>query len=366
MAHAIQDMKFAGIGLIDEESLEPGDLVFGKSDKGFASRWVSRLNGFWSHVAVYVGEEKVAHSTVPGQIIEPLGDFVGHYPAGVGCARPFRENAELRIEAARWAQENAIPVEDVKVGDRMFKKIAGIDRYGFEDLGLAAAVMLRASARQFNHKWFLGDEALDFDKETVELQLAMREKADFFRYRRKTIRFDDLTCAGFAYTAFVEARDSKTRIDPKFIPGVRRLRAQYLVFDPDKTPLKPEDVSLGLMLAELPPTDSFDRFRADSSRLFGSALDELFDSGASALSAEKFAQIDVGTWNQNRYLARKVFRHSIWRIGYAPLARLVFPEKVAVGPNDLWMSADVEPLGFLGELPPQAAKDDISVNGVKQ
>lgn len=194
----ICDLDFASSRALDgnvaaSEVLRPGDIVFCKTSKRWISRKIAKLDGYWSHSALYVGViggvPSVAHAQAPGIVIEPLDEVSGRYRDGVAFGRPFAADPALGQAAAKWAIELEGDAESQTM-------------YSGMDLGEAYMILRRA------------------DRAVVERLMAAEEQLESFGRKRNDEPFKSFesTCSGFVYRCYSEG----ARTHPPIVtsPGI--------------------------------------------------------------------------------------------------------------------------------------------------
>lgn len=187
------------------EVLRPGDLILARSVGGLVSSLIQKTDGFFTHTTIYLGVDEhgvghVAHAYVTGVRRWDLGKLRSNYAAGaLGWVRPgYGEAANLA--AAEWAAERAVGGDDDDV----------MVQYGYDDLGLAFALLVRAMWRRRRKTT---EEITDDQIEELF------EGADNAFKKRGLDDLEPSTCSAFAWRAYHEGAD--LRILPELIEGLR-------------------------------------------------------------------------------------------------------------------------------------------------
>lgn len=273
------------------DALLPGDVIFAKG-RAPISRVVSFLNGYWSHSALFCGgaDRSVVHASLPGVISEPIDSFIGHYPRGqVAFARPTCE-APRRHDAVEWALARA---------ERESESDAA-DPYSGRDLGLAAALLLRATVGDLLGWVERGDDEIrEITDELTSVQLIERDRT--------------WTCAGLVWDAYMTGADRPIR--PSFLE-IMRVDEERLVV----------------------------RGKPHDDELHERALSLLSVRGVDATSLiGDDARAKLRSWGQ----LVDIVSAAVPELRHATDPRVGMQVVTAVGPNDLWHSPDLSERTFL-------------------
>lgn len=177
-----------------EDVLELGDLVLTLGSKPL-SRFIQRMDGFFSHTTLYIGDGHVAEAARKGVQAVPIEELRGS--ASMAMARPSLPK-HVRDAAAAWADAQTARSRG---GD-------AID-YGSADLGQAFAILLRAH-------FFPGrDDAPHITEQDMETILEAEERAIVERDGAE----ETSTCSGFAWRAYAECEGAMP-IVPALLEGV--------------------------------------------------------------------------------------------------------------------------------------------------
>lgn len=166
---------------IDEavDSLLPGDLILCRNEGSELTRLIEILDGFFSHVCVYVGEGKVVHALLDGIVQSDLRTDFGPEYVSLGWARPAATDA-IRTRVGEWAIEQVDEDQPIP--------------YSAVDLGQTTALLARA------HLAVWRDHLPPPDAVGIQEAINVAEKL---------LESDDepraSTCAGFAWRAWSAA-----------------------------------------------------------------------------------------------------------------------------------------------------------------
>ena len=182
--------------------LKPGDLVLARSEGNAIAELIQRTDGFFTHTTVYIGEIDgvgwVAHAHTTGVQCWDLDQLNSFYPAGLAWARPGYGET-VNAAAAQWAKKWAKPAD----ADNLLP-------YGYENLGVCFAVMVRAMWRRAN-------------KDTEEITDAdiaeMFDRADEEFKGRDEDEFESSSCSSYAWRSY--HRGTGRLLMPELIDGVR-------------------------------------------------------------------------------------------------------------------------------------------------
>lgn len=177
-----------------ERPLEPGDIIVAKSTGSTLSKLIARFDGWWTHSAISLGADRVAHAHAGGMSIVSLAQFKATYEHGLAVARP-KLDAASRSQAAQWAAS-------IAKGHDPHSGTAIDTIYDEGDLGVAFSLLWRAARQP-------GIEEL---REIVESDLESADEPD----ERPVL---SATCSGFVYRCYSEGSTAPLEIDPA--PGVR-------------------------------------------------------------------------------------------------------------------------------------------------
>lgn len=199
------------------ERLEAGDLVFVRRNMpwwNLTSQLIAGLDGFFSHVMLYVGDRYFVDATSRGVSLTPLEDYRLAWGDGtcIIAGRPKRP-ADERSAVARWARDIARPANDP----------VGVN-FDMAALATAFAVLSKLRVRKaLAHK--LNRPVEGVGPSITQVRGAVSKAMDEMRGQQE--EFDDPferpqipqgVCAGFVWQAY--ARNS-TPLVPAFLHGTR-------------------------------------------------------------------------------------------------------------------------------------------------
>lgn len=186
------------------EILEPGDLMLARSVGGVVSSLIQKTDGFFTHTLIYLGTDEkgvgwVAHAYVTGVQLWNLGRLRDNYAEGaLAWARPGY-GTERNFAAAEWARGLAkLPTDEMLMP------------YGYDDLGLSFAMLVRSMWRR----------ARDTADEIGEAELdELFAAADDALTGRDVGDLEPGTCSAFVWRAYHEGAGRS--IVPELIDGLR-------------------------------------------------------------------------------------------------------------------------------------------------
>lgn len=192
--------------------LEPGDVLFFRTEHSLVSRVICLVDGYWSHTAIYLGDDRIAHTTMVGLRTDSLRDFATGYNDGIAFARPPRTKGQ-REAAAAWAEDKA-------------GKEAAATGFAGDHLGVSLGLLLLPRIRAVL-------------REVPGLDLKNIRRFDWSVARRVAAiaglggdpdRFDG-TCSGFVYRAYSEGAGAPLEIST--VPGLDRRGEQIYLSEPN-------------------------------------------------------------------------------------------------------------------------------------
>lgn len=168
-----------------------GDLVFCRSEDRAVSRLIAAMDGYWTHVALATGGDRVAHASALGVGRSTIGELRHHYGDGMAVAS-LDVDDDARGRAVDWALD--------KAGDELRPPAD----YAWDNLGTTFALLLRARERG------AVERLPGLDAETVR-EIEGLDGLESFREAHGT-------CSGFVYAAYAEGGASAPVIVPA--PGL--------------------------------------------------------------------------------------------------------------------------------------------------
>lgn len=271
-----------------DEYLLPGDVVFCRNETALTTRLIERLDGFFSHVGIYVGGGRMVHSFTGGVVEwELTSDSFEQYNC-LAVGRPKAPSIAARKRVASWAERQ---VNDETVP------------FGAFDLGQTCALLARA--RFMFWRRFLPKPSTAAIDETIERATELLESA---AQEGKVVMS---TCAGFAWRSWAQ---SDHPVTPQLVKGT--LISDGLLRKPD------DDISVLEWLADGAPP----------------AMESA--AGLPLMSDEELEK-----YKRLARLAGNAFP------GLRRMANPTndVPLHEAVAPGDLWCSPDMEQRFFLAD-----------------
>lgn len=184
-------------------ALEPGDIILCKTASNPLSTMIAKLDGWWTHTAIFVGDGRIAHSNSNGVTTDILTHLAQNYEAGMGIVRPGLSESE-RAKAVVWAQK--------------MSEMEGTE-YGSADLGVIYNLLRRARAQP-------GLEELRKLADDAQQESFDSTRDHHFHY--------ESTCSGFAYQAYLRGAGVRLPVVPS--PGIH-LTDDHRVVAPDTAAL---------------------------------------------------------------------------------------------------------------------------------
>lgn len=180
----------------NDDHLRPGDLIFCRQEKALTTLLIEQLDGFFTHVGVYVGNGRMVHSFAEGVVEwELTPEFVGHYSC-LAIARPNVRSEVTRAKVATWAR------------DQVHSGPAKIP-FGAVDLGQACALLARGRMLLWR-RLLPKPTAADIDGAIEKAQ----ELIELSEVNNEEVRS---TCAGFSWRSWESA---EAPITPRLARGL--------------------------------------------------------------------------------------------------------------------------------------------------
>lgn len=286
-----------------DDSLLLGDLIFARDETVPTTRLIEVLDGFFSHVGVYVGDGRMVHSYSEGVVQwELTSDLYERYSC-LALGRPKALSSEVRKAAAEFASSR------VRAG-------ADAVPYGAFDLGQTTG--LRARARLLLWRKLLPQPS------AAELDALMEWAHELIEQEQSRTEPTPTTCSGFAWRSWCH---SGCPLRPKLVNGVLA-----------KDLRQPQVLAVGSqhqIPAGFPP-----RERASRPRLLGRLVGVLQHDRLMGLSKDEL--------DKAKHLA------NLWAESRPGLRRMLYPSNTValhqtVTPGDLWCSDSMETRMFLSK-----------------